>query len=328
MRHALLPILALAVATVPAAAQQPTTEVDTTIGYSTEGLSTAAAQVRTFGEIRPGLRYYFEGNAALRTDKDSDAFGAAFPYSNGMNASETYIEQRLGGRELIGGVRAGRYRTPFGIYDRGDHAYNGFLRPPLVRWGEYYDLSNYWLEGGVDAFAAGRGFQLEVSLGSPAEDRDLKLRRGGLDVAARLQAHRGSLIGGVSFLKTQPDTTEPWVRGHGRFGGVDARWMRDGLQLRGEIIWGNAFDNAGMRGWYLDALAHRCDLGPVTPVLRVEEYRYWGSSFRTTWKRVTVGARIKLSQATTLQVNVLRQPELTATKNSALDVGLTHTVRF
>ena len=81
---ALLPFLALALAAVPAAAQRPTTEVDTTIGYTTEGLSTAASQVRTFGEIRPGLRYYFEGNAAVRTDRYSDAFGAAFPYTNGI----------------------------------------------------------------------------------------------------------------------------------------------------------------------------------------------------------------------------------------------------
>ena len=103
-------------------------------------------------------------------------------------ASETYVEQRLGGNGLIGGVRVGRYRTPFGIYDRGDHAYNGFLRAPLVRWGAWNDISNYWLEGGVDAFAAGHGLQLEVSLGTPAEDKDLKMRRAGLDIAARLQA--------------------------------------------------------------------------------------------------------------------------------------------
>lgn len=328
MRHALIAAGALALAGLPAAAQPPATEVDTTIGYSTEGLSTAATQVRTFGEIRPGLRYYVEGHAARRTQSGSDAFGAAFPYTNGLNASETYVEQRLEGKRLIGGIRAGRYRTPFGIYDRGEHAYNGFLRPPLVRWGDYYDISNYWLEGGVDAFATTRGLQLEVSLGTPAEGRKLQLRRAGLDVAARLQAHRGDFIGGGSFLKTQPDTTHSWVRGQSRFGGVDARWMRNGLQLRGEIIWGSAFANSGMRGWYVDALAHRRDLGPVTPVLRVEEYRYWSSAHRTTWKRVTAGARIKLTQATTLQLNLLRQPELTETRNSALDVGLSHTIRY
>ena len=114
----------------------------------------------------------------------------------------------------------------------------------------------------------------------------------------------------MSFLKTQPDTTTDWVRGQGRFGGVDARWMRGGLQLRGEVIWGNAYDNSGMRGWYVDALAHRRDLGPVTPVLRVEQYRWWAGEYRTTWKRLTAGARIKLTQATTLQINLLRQPEL------------------
>jgi hypothetical protein len=329
MRHALIPVLAVAVLTVPAAAQRPTTEVDTTIGYSTEGISTAASQVRTFGDIRPGLRYYFEGMAAVRTDKESDAFGAAFPYTNGLAASETYVEQRLNGKALIGGLRAGRYRTPFGIYDRGDYAYNGFLRPPLVRWGAYNDVSNYWLESGVDAFAATHhGLQMELSLGTPSEAARLQMRRRGLDVAARLQAHRGSLIAGVSYLKTQPDTSKPWVRGKGQFGGIDARWMRGGLQLRGEVIWGNAFDNSGMRGWYLDATAHRRGLGPVTPVLRLEEYRYWASRYRTTWKRFTVGARIKLNQTTTLQINLLHQPELTPKQNTAVDVGLTHTVRL
>ena len=66
----------------------------------------------------------------------------------------------------------------------------------------------------------------------------------------------------------------------------------------------------------------------MTPVLRVEAYRYWGSSHRTTWKRVTTGARVRLAPSLTLQVNWLHQPELTPGQNSALDVGVTHAVRF
>jgi hypothetical protein len=104
--------------------------------------------------------------------------------------------------------------------------------------------------------------------------------------------------------------------------------MHDGLLVRGEWIRGHPFDGAWMRGWYVDALVHRPGLGAVTPVVRYETYDYEGSRGRVTWIRLTTGARVRLSSSLTAQVNVVHQNCETPGTRTALDVGLTHSLRF
>ena len=59
------------------------------------------------------------------------------------------------------GVRGGQYRTPFGIYSRSDYAYQGFLRAPLIRYDDYWSISNNFLERGVNVVAGGPRLQVE-----------------------------------------------------------------------------------------------------------------------------------------------------------------------
>jgi hypothetical protein len=104
--------------------------------------------------------------------------------------------------------------------------------------------------------------------------------------------------------------------------------MSRGVQLRGEWIGGRPFDRARTTGWYVDASVHRPDFGPVMPVLRYEEYAYEGGSTEAVWKRLTLGARVRVTPALTAQVNLLLQPDATPGRGGALDVALTHTRRF
>ena len=46
-----------------------------------------------FGDALPGVRYYFELGWAKTSDDESDAFGAAYPYTNRVQVIEAYAER-------------------------------------------------------------------------------------------------------------------------------------------------------------------------------------------------------------------------------------------
>jgi hypothetical protein len=152
IRHTTAVLLALLAAAQIAGAQTITSEADLSAGYSNQEVRTAAAQVRAFGEIASRVQYFVEVALAFESGRETDAFSGAYPYESGARIIEAYGERLVQAGRLVGGVRAGRFRTPFGIYNRGEHAYNGFLRAPLIRYDGCFALSNNYLEHGVAAF--------------------------------------------------------------------------------------------------------------------------------------------------------------------------------
>ena len=98
----------------------------------------------------------------------TDVFGAAYPYRGRVNLMEAYAERYSGPKGALLGVRAGRFRTPFGIYSRSDYGYTGFVRPPLIRYDGYWAFSNNWLENGVMITAGVPQLFVEASIGRPA----------------------------------------------------------------------------------------------------------------------------------------------------------------
>jgi hypothetical protein len=195
-------LLILGTGAAPAYAAPPAVELDLTAGYSTQDVLAAAGQLRLFGELGAGTRYFLEGAWAASAGRQTDAFGAAYPYDDGFYLMETYLEKSFRKGPYLGGVRLGRYRTPFGIYGRSEYAYNGFLRAPLIRYGDSYSLSNNWLEGGGSFFVGTPRLQLEASFGTPQDPLDR--RRKGLDTVVRLQGYEGPFIVGASYIQTQP----------------------------------------------------------------------------------------------------------------------------
>ena len=168
-----------------AEAQSLTGEVAITAGASTEDVGAIATQARAFGELKSQVRFYLEGSWASRSaDVVTDAFGGAYPYNNQLRLMEAYAERIAERDSWLAGVRIGRYRTPFGIAGRSDHAYSGFLRAPLIRYGNYFGLSNNFLEGGVDVVVGKPSINVEVSLGVP-QDVGSAIRESGLDQIGR-----------------------------------------------------------------------------------------------------------------------------------------------
>jgi hypothetical protein len=225
-------------------------------------------------------------------------------------------------------VKAGRYRTPFGIWAAGDHAYVGFLRPPLIRYGGYYALSSGYLEHGVAVTVGVPAASVDVSVGRPA-DVGTAQRRSGVDIVARAELARGPLVVGASVLDTTPDRPARFARGRARFGGVDVRWMRAGVMIRGEWLGGRPFDGTATRGGYADLIVHRPELGPVTLLGRAERLAYDAAApFALYTHRYSAGARIRIWRGLAASGALVHQAgQRTQRRPTAADFALTYAVR-
>lgn len=320
-------IAVLAVAT-SAAAQSVTVEASQTAGYSSEDIGAAATQVRAFGDVAGGVRFMTEAAWGVRSDAVSDAFGSAYPYDGRVQAIEAYGERTFQPRGALLGVRVGRYRTPFGISGSSDHAYVGFLRAPLMRYDGYYALSNEFLEHGADVIIGAPRLFVETSVGTPADVGEAQ-RRHGLDAVVRVQAAYGGAILGASYIDTRPYQPPDFAQGRTRFGGIDGRWMRGGVMLRGEWISGRPFDGTTTDGGYLDVIVHRPRMGPVTAVFRAERLVYDAEPpFALAATRYTAGARIRFLERAAAEIGLLRQTGGVAGAHpTAIDVAVTYTVR-
>ena len=204
--------------------------------------------------------------------------------------------------------KAGRYRTPFGIWAAGDHGYLGFLRPPLVRYGGYYALSSGYLEHGV---AVTVGVAAAVARGERRPSRPTSGPRCGATASTRCcapQVAHGPVIAGVSYIDTMPDQPARFAKGRAHFGGVDLRVMHAGVMLRGEWISGRPFDGTATRGGYLDVLVHRPRLGPVTVLARAERLAYDARPPHALYThRYTAGARVRIWRGLAAAAGVVHQ---------------------
>jgi len=328
MKSAAALFLALLVGSGSAAAQTRAVETTASAGASTEDVAAGATQIRAFGDAVSHVRFFAEASWGARSDDDTDAFGAAYPYSNRMQVTEAYGERVFEPRRAVVDVRAGRFRTPFGISSASEHAYGAFLRAPLIRYDGYFALSNNYLEQGADVVAGIPQLLVEGSVGRPA-DIGTAIRRPGDDTTVRVQASLGSLIVGASRLDTNPYLPATFAKGRMSFTGVDARWMRSGVELRGEWITGQPFDGTTTSGWYADAIVHRVAMGPVTAVARVERLDYdTVPAFALHARREVVGARVQVIRPLAVQVDLVHQTGAIAEYGAAaLDVGVTFSAR-
>lgn len=330
---------------VPANAQTISSEFDVTAGYSGEEIRAAASQIRLFGEATAGIGFLVEAAWGERWARDapvigeglpgvdpigSDVFGAAYPYSGRVMLMEAYAERYFSPRGALLGVRAGRFRTPFGIYSRSDYGYTGFVRPPLIRYDGYFAVSNNWLEDGVTVTAGAPQLFVEASVSRP-HDVGFSQRREGTNQSIRVQGYRGQFIVGVSHARSNPYLPARFAVGRQAFTGIDVRWAhRTGVQARGEFLTGHSYEGVTTTGWYIDGLLHRPGMGPFTAVVRGESLDYTAPSPRDrSARRLTVGARVRWPGPVTVQLNYLRQRgDLPHIKKHSLDVSATYSIRM
>lgn len=311
-----------------ASGQSVAVEFTQSIGTSSESISAAGTQIRLLGEAMPGLRWNVEGAWATRSRDESDVFGTAYPYDGSLEVIEAYGEYHFASGRGLRAIKGGRYRTPFGISSASDHAYLGFLRPPLIRYGEYYALSSGYLEHGVDVVVGVPRLSVEASVSAPA-DVGGAIRRSGVNTVVRAEGMAGAFILGANFIDTTPYMPARFARGRARFGGVDARWMKGGVLVRGEWLGGQPFDGTRTTGGYADLVVHRPFMGPITALVRAERLAYDAAPpFALSSHRYSAGARIRLWKTVAASVGVVHQAgQITQRRRTALDVGLTGSFR-
>jgi hypothetical protein len=327
MRVARVACAAIAPWPAPGAAQPLHSDVAVTAGASKEEVRAGSAQARVFGETR-GLRFYVEGAWGTADGPRSDAFGAAYSYRTRPHLMEAYAEKMFRRDRFLASIRGGRFRTPFGIHTTSDHAYVGFLRAPLIRYPGNFALSNTFLEVGTNVMAGTPWFQAEATIGMPS-DEGRQDRRRGLDSVVRVQGYAGALIAGLSHIRTQPYQSKHFAHGRALFTGFDFRWMKSGVQLRGEWLRGRPFDGTRTSGGYVDAFVHLRAMGPVTAVARLETLDYDARKFSRYEKRATMGARVRVAQGLAAHVNLIHHPGgVYTSKETVGDVAVTYTVRY
>jgi len=308
--------------------QTITTEAAGSVGVSTDDVSAGAVQLRAFGDLTGGVRYFGEAAWAKHSGDENDAFSTAYPYGNRVQMIEAYAERVFQPDKAIVSVRGGRYRTPFGISSASDQGYTGFLRPPLIRYESYASLSNDYLEQGADFVVGVPRLTLETSFGSPGDVGEIE-RGSGLSTTLRVQGSAGPFIGGVSYIRHHAFEAPEAPDFRATATGIDFRFMQHGVQVRGEWISGQPVDDATNDGWYVDTLIHLVGMGPVTAIARIERLAVVDAGDEETSTRQTIGGRIRLPAGFSLNVNVVHRGGAQAVEYSkgALDVGLTWSIR-
>lgn len=343
--RALLVVALLLLAAAPVRSQATVAmELDLTGGYSGEDVRAVASQLRVFGEAPAGIAFFGEaawgdrwsGGAPILGDLVSgvdpmgtDVFGAAYPYRGRVQLMELYAERYFAPRGALLGVRAGRFRSPFGIYNRSDYGYTGFLRPPLIRYDGYFGVSNNWLEDGAMFTAGVPQLFVEASVSRP-HDVGYAVRREGTNASIRAQAYRGQFIVGASYARSNPYLSPRFAVGRQAFAGGDARWSHpSGVQARGEFLKGHSYEGVSTTGWYVDGIVHRPGMGPFTALVRGEWLDYTAPAPRDRFaKRLTLGTRVALPGPVTLQLNYLRQRgDLPHLKAHSIDFAATYSIR-
>ena len=312
----------------PASAQTIALEGAHSAGASSEDVTAAGTQLRLLGEVWRGLRFQIEGTWGWRSEDEGDFFGTAYPYGGKVDLMEAYAEYVAPAGGWLRALKGGRYRTPFGIHAASDHAYIGFMRAPLIRYGEYFALSNTYLEHGAAVAVGAPRLSVEASVSAPADVGEA-IRRSGVTGVVRGQAVRGDWIVGASYIDTTPYLPARFATGRTRFGGVDVRWMRSGVLVRGEWLGGQPFEGRTTTGGYADLIVHRPVMGPVTTFGRAERLAYRANPpFDLYTHRYAAGARIRLWRTVAASIAIVHQAgELTQRQRTALDFGLTGTWR-
>lgn len=322
-------LLWLCAAAAPARGQTTAAEVNQAAGVSSESIAAVGTQLRLLGEPKPGFRFEIEGAWGSRSkDEETDVFGTAYPYDGSVEVIEAFGEYFFTEVRGIRSIKAGRYRTPFGIAAASDHAYVGFLRPPLIRYGDYFALSSGYLEHGVDLVAGSPRMSVEASVGVPGDVGEAIRRHGG-DVVVRAERTVGALIVGASYIDTTPYLPEEFAKGRARFGGVDGRWMGAGVQLRGEWLGGRPFNGTTTTGGYVDLIVHRPFMGPFTALARAERLAYTAPDpYALYSQRYSTGARLRIWKGLSAAAGVSHQTgQLTQTRRTAIDVGFAYAAR-
>lgn len=282
--------VALALWGAPAAGDTFTADLILSLRYwHTECLKTTwLASARLLADAETGRSFHFH------VDLNRDQPSADELY-------EAYGEWEAGPQRL----RLGKFQIPFGISNRSELYYVGLVYDPLIR---YYPFEGPHLEDSASGMAYLRSvgpWQVEAALFGHGSDAQALLPAGN-EGALRVQRYMGSLILGLNAVRAHAQGRNLEYRPEGHFFGVDFRFSRPSLILRGEIVAGGV-PGGSPRGFYLDALYHSVRLGSVTLVGRTEAVR-GQPEHGGLYQRETIGLKWEVTSGVAVALNQLFEP--------------------
>jgi hypothetical protein len=282
--------IALALLCVPAAGSSITADLILYLRYwQTDRLKTTRlANARLLADAEPHRAFHFH----LDLDRDEPS---------GVELYEAYGEWEAGRQRL----RLGRFQVPFGIYNRSELYYVGLVYDPLIR---YYPFQGPHLEdsaNGLEYLRSEGPWQVEAALFGRGSEVGAVVPTGH-EGALRIQRYTGSLILGLNAFLTRVGEAETGYHGRAHFFGVDFRFSRPTLILRGEVVVGHV-PGGSPEGFYLDALYHPARLGRLTLVGRTEAVR--GQPIRGgLYQRETVGLKWEVAPGIVAALDQLFEP--------------------
>jgi hypothetical protein len=282
--------VALALLGVPAAGSPFTGDLILSLQYwQTDRLKTTRlANARFLADAEPRRAFH------LHLDVDRDQPSAVELY-------EAYGEWEAGRQRW----RLGRFQIPFGIHNRSELYYVGLISDPLVR---YYPFQGPHLEdsaNGLEYLRSAGPWQVEAVLLGRGDAIGAVVPRGD-EGSLRIQRYTGSLIIGLNAFRSRAPVAGAGNTGEGHFFGLDFRFSRPALILRGEIVTGHV-PGGSPEGFYLDALYHPVRLGRVTVVGRTEAVR-GQPRFGGLYERETIGLKWEAAPGIAVALNQLIEP--------------------
>jgi hypothetical protein len=189
--------------------------------------------------------------------------------------------------------------VPFGISNRSELYYVGLINGPVIKYSQ--------AEGGqLDRSGVGVGYLRSVGAGQVEAALFSSNGREGPTASSgegtiRLQRCVGPVILGLNGLWGQTRDPQSKNRGAVRFAGLDLRYSRPTLIVRGELVAGEVPDGC-YQGFYLDLLYHPLSLHRFTLVGRTEAVQGL-PGYGAHYARQTLGFKCDLGHGTAVAVN-------------------------
>jgi hypothetical protein len=156
---------------------------------------------------------------------------------------------------------------PFGISNRSELYCVGLINGPVIKYSQAEGGQLDRSEVGVGYLRSVGAWQVEAALLSHDGLKALTASSG--EGTIRLQRCVGPVILGLNGLWGQTRDLQSGTQGAVRFAGLDLRYSRPTLILRGELVAGGVPDGC-YQGFYLDLLYHPVSLHRFTLVGRTE----------------------------------------------------------
>lgn len=279
-------------------------------GFPLHNTASAESTERPALELDSDLRSRLASLGGSRTELYSNSLRLRTSLGEGLRAEvfgilkygsflaqEALVEKELRHHSRL---QLGVIRLPFGIYDYRETYASGLIDYPLPRV-DYGLNSVDWGVPGIRLVAGGYRLQLELAAfeGRAAGVWSNTNNVGGM--AGRLQTYVRDLILGLSQWDGYFDTNFHCnKRRRVHVSGLDVRFTRPHLLLRGEYIFGNMGSGA-MHGWYVDIYYHLPKYDRWTLTARMEALR--PGPKMALGRQFTLGARYTLDRNWILSVN-------------------------